>query len=82
MCVSLLNASVIVIGGSMAEAGEQLIAGMREVVYARSTPLATATQNLAIVPSRTGADAGITGAANMALDHVLAPENLQMLAAS
>ncbi|WP_442858174.1 ROK family protein [Arthrobacter sp. SLBN-100] len=80
MCVSLLNPSVIVIGGSMAEAGEQLIAGMREAVYARATPLAT--QNLAIVPARTGADAGITGAAIMALDHVLAPENLQMLAAS
>ncbi|WP_279539029.1 MULTISPECIES: ROK family protein [unclassified Paenarthrobacter] len=80
MCVSLLNPSIIVIGGSMAEAGEQLIAGMREVVYARSTPLAT--QNLSIVPARTGADACITGAAIMALDHVLAPENLQMLAAS
>lgn len=80
MCVSLLNPSVIVIGGSMAEAGEQLIAGMREVVYARSTPLAT--QNLSIVQARTGADAGITGAAIMALDHVLAPKNLEMLAAS
>nr|WP_012311518.1 ROK family transcriptional regulator [Arthrobacter sp. AK-1]ABR66986.1 putative isomerase [Arthrobacter sp. AK-1] len=80
MCVSLLNPAVIVIGGSMAEAGEQLIAGIREVVYARSTPLAT--QDLSIVQARTGADAGITGAAIMALDHVLAPENLQMLAAS
>lgn len=80
MCVSLLNPAVIVIGGSMAEAGEQLIAGIREVVYARSTPLAT--QDLSIVQARTGADAGITGAAIMALDHVLAPENLEMLAAS
>ncbi|WP_087873235.1 ROK family transcriptional regulator [Arthrobacter globiformis] len=80
MCVSLLNPAVIVIGGSMAEAGEQLIAGIREVVYARSTPLAT--QDLSIVPARTGADAGITGAAIMALDHILAPENLEMLAAS
>ncbi|AMB42113.1 MULTISPECIES: ROK family transcriptional regulator [Paenarthrobacter] len=80
MCVSLLNPAVIVIGGSMAEAGEQLIAGIREVVYARSTPLAT--QDLSIVQARTGAEAGITGAAIMALDHVLAPENLQMLAAS
>lgn len=79
MCVSLLNPAVVVIGGSMAEAGEQLIAGIREVVYARSTPLAT--QDLSIVQARTGADAGITGAAIMALDHVLAPENLQMLAA-
>lgn len=80
MCVSLLNPSVIVIGGSMAEAGEQLIAGMREVVYTRSTPLAT--QNLSIVQAKTGPDAGITGAAIMALEHVLAPENLEVLAAA
>lgn len=80
MCVSLLNPAVIVVGGSMAEAGEHLIAGIREVVYARSTPLAT--QDLSIVQARTGADAGITGAAIMALDYVLAPEKLEMLAAS
>jgi hypothetical protein len=41
MCVSILNPSLIVTGGSMTEASEQLIAGMREVVYSRSTPLAT-----------------------------------------
>jgi predicted NBD/HSP70 family sugar kinase len=79
VCVSVLNPSVIVIGGSMAEAGEQLMAGIREIVYARSTPLAT--QHLSIVQARTGADAGIIGAGIMALDHVLVPENLQTLAA-
>ena len=46
-CVSLLNPSVIVIGGSLAQAGESLIAGVREVVYGRSLPLATS--NLQIV---------------------------------
>ena len=45
--VSLLNPSVIVIGGSLAEAGDPLLAGVREVVYRRSLPLATA--NLRIV---------------------------------
>ena len=40
-CVSLLNPSVIAIGGSLAQAGESLIAGVREVVYGRSLPLAT-----------------------------------------
>ena len=80
MCVSILNPSLIVIGGSMADAGEHLIAGMREVVYSRSTPLAT--QNLAIVQARTGADAGVIGAGIMAIDHVLAPENLEVLTAA
>ena len=35
-CVSLLNPSVIAIGGIMAGAGEHLLAGIREVVYQRS----------------------------------------------
>jgi predicted NBD/HSP70 family sugar kinase len=80
MCVSILNPSVIVVGGSMGEAGEQLIAGMREVVYTRSTPLAT--QHLSIVQARTGADAGVIGAGIMAIDYVLAPENLDALTAT
>jgi len=80
MCVSVLNPSVIVIGGSMAEVSEQLIAGMREVVYSRSTPLAT--QHLSIVQARTGADAGVVGAGIMAIDYVLAPENLSVLTAA
>jgi predicted NBD/HSP70 family sugar kinase len=80
MCVSILNPSLIVIGGSMAEASEQLIAGMREVVYSRSTPLAT--QHLSIVQARTGADAGVIGAGIMAIDYVLAPENLALLTAA
>ena len=41
-CVSLLNPSVIVLGGSLAAAGDHLLAGVREVVYNRSLPLATA----------------------------------------
>ena len=45
--VSLLNPSVIVIGGSLSLAGDPLLAGVREIVYRRSLPLATA--NLRIV---------------------------------
>ena len=64
-CVSLMNPSVIVLGGAMAEAGEHLIAGVREVVYRRSMPLAT--ESLHITLSQTGADAAVLGAAG-ALD--------------
>jgi predicted NBD/HSP70 family sugar kinase len=72
--VSLFNPSVIVIGGSLAQAGEHLIAGVREVVYRRSLPLAT--QDLRIVQSRTGDRAGIIGAAVMVIDHALAPSQV------
>ncbi|HEX7135656.1 MAG TPA: ROK family transcriptional regulator [Iamia sp.] len=70
--VSLLNPSVIVIGGSLAAAGDPLLAGVREVVYRRSLPLATA--NLRIVPARGGERAGIIGAACLVIDEVLAPD--------
>ncbi len=71
-CVSLLNPSVIVIGGSLSRAGEYLIAGVREVVYQRSLPLATS--QLRIVATTTGQRAGILGAAALVLDEVLSPQ--------
>ena len=74
-CVSLVNPSVITIGGSMARVGEHLIAGVREVVYTRSTPLAT--EHLAITQSQAAADAGVIGASMLAIEHVLSPEALQ-----
>ncbi|WP_146906746.1 ROK family transcriptional regulator [Cellulomonas aerilata] len=68
-CVSLLNPSLIVVGGVVAEAGEHLLAGIREVVYRRSLPLAT--QHLRIVTTRTKGRAGVLGASAMAAEHVL-----------
>ncbi|UCR90624.1 ROK family transcriptional regulator [Mycetocola spongiae] len=68
-CVSIINPSVIVIGGSISTAGDHLLAGIREVVYSNSIPLAT--ENLTIVQSRVGAHAGIIGAGVMAGNHVL-----------
>ncbi|GAA4003337.1 ROK family protein [Allokutzneria multivorans] len=70
-CVSLLNPSVVVLGGQLVNATDSLLAGVREVVYARSLPLATGS--LQIVSARTGAQAGVLGAATMVLQHVLAP---------
>ena len=75
--VSLINPSVITIGGSMARVGEHLIAGVREVVYTRSTPLAT--EHLAITQSQAGADAGVIGASMLAIEHALSPESLTAL---
>lgn len=69
--VSMLNPSVIVVGGSLATAGEHLLAGVREVVYRRSLPLAT--QHLRIVPGSAGEQAGIVGSAVMVIERVLSP---------
>jgi predicted NBD/HSP70 family sugar kinase len=70
-CVSLLNPSLIVVGGVVAESGEHLLAGIREVVYRRSLPLAT--QHLRIVTTRTKGRAGVLGASAMAAEHMLSP---------
>jgi glucokinase len=78
-CVSLINPSVIAIGGSMARAGEHLIAGVREVVYTRSMPLAT--EHLAIVQSAAAENAGVLGASMLAIHHALSPEGIDALAA-
>ena len=77
-CVSLINPSVIAIGGSMAQAGEHLIAGVREVVYTRSMPLAT--EHLAIVQSSAGAHAAVIGASMLAIHHALSPESIDAMA--
>lgn len=69
MCVSLLNPSVVVIGGRLGVSVEEIIAGVREVVYRRSIPLAT--QHLNIVPARGGEYAGVRGAALMVIEEAL-----------
>lgn len=72
--VNLLNPSIIVLGGSIARAGEHLLAGVREVVYRRSIPLAT--QHLAIVQSQAGDRAAVLGAAIMVAREVLSPASV------
>lgn len=70
--VNLLNPTLIMIGGNLARAEQQLIAGIREVVYRRSTTLSTT--NLVIAPSSLGDRSGVTGAAALVIDHILTPE--------
>jgi len=68
--VNFHNPSVIVVGGDVALAQEQLLAGIREVVYQRSLPLAT--RHLRIVRSPLEDRAGIIGAAAMVIERLLA----------
>jgi glucokinase-like ROK family protein len=69
--VNLLNPSLIMIGGDLARAEQQLLAGIREVVYQRSTTLSTT--DLTIAVSTLGDRAGVIGAAAMAVDQILTP---------
>jgi predicted NBD/HSP70 family sugar kinase len=72
--VNLLNPAVIIIGGDLAAAGDQLLAGVREIVYQRSTALAA--NDLAINTSTLGDRAGILGAAAMVIEDVLDPASI------
>jgi len=71
-CVNFFNPEVVVIGGDMAEVHEQLLAGVREVTFQRSLPLAT--RDLRTLPSELGDRAGIIGAAILVIEHVLAAD--------
>ncbi|MEU6861093.1 ROK family transcriptional regulator [Glycomyces sp. NPDC046736] len=77
--VNFFNPSIIVIGGSLALAGDHLIAGVREVIYQRSLPLATG--HLRIAAARTGESSGAIGAGVMVIEHALDPSRLDGLIA-
>ncbi len=77
--VNLMNPAVIVIGGDLAYAEDQLFAGVREAVYRQSGTLATSS--LQIVKSRLGDRSGVTGAAITVIDRVLSAEAVDQLLA-
>jgi predicted NBD/HSP70 family sugar kinase len=77
MAVNLLNPEVIVVGGDLVDAHDQLLAGVREVVYQRSTALAT--QSLRIEESQLGQDAGIEGCIVLALEALLVADAIDDL---
>ena len=75
--VNMFNPRVIAIGGQLAHTDEQLFAGIREVVYRRSLPLAT--RNLQIVRSELDPLGGILGLAQLLVDGIYAPQRVQEL---
>jgi predicted NBD/HSP70 family sugar kinase len=78
--VNFFNPAVIVLGGDLADAHEQLFAGVREVVYRRSTALAT--RHLQIVRSRLGVHAGVVGCAVTVLEQILSQDAIDARVAS
>jgi glucokinase-like ROK family protein len=71
---NFFNPSLIVIGGGVAHAGDAYLATVRQVIYARSTALAT--RELIVQLSRLGGRAGVIGAASMVLDQLFAEAQL------
>jgi len=69
--VSFLNPEVIAIGGTLAGTGDDLLAGVREVVYSRVLPIAT--RGLKIVAVDHSPHAALIGAAILVSEMELGP---------
>ncbi|MDB5527307.1 MAG: hypothetical protein JWR51_410 [Devosia sp.] len=73
---NLVNPSLIVIGGVVAESGgDSLLAGIREAVYRQSHPMVS--RDLQIIRSQMGASSGLVGAAQVVVEELFAPAMLQ-----
>ena len=72
--VNFFNPALIVIGGGVANAGDSLLATIRESVYRRSLPLAT--RDLRIVRSPLDKRAALVGGAFMVADELFSRQRL------
>jgi predicted NBD/HSP70 family sugar kinase len=77
--VHFFNPSVIVLGGRMAQFGDEMLAGVRSVVYRRALPLAT--RRLSVELTTLGRRAGIIGGVVLGVEHVLSQQGLQAMLA-
>lgn len=78
--VNFYNPSAVVVGGSMADLRDDLLAGIRGVVYHRALPLAT--RRLTIETTTLGLRAGVTGAVMLAAEHACSPAAMSQFAAN
>lgn len=72
---NMLNPSLIVLSGSLAQTNDILLAAVREVVYGESHPLVT--RDLRINASRLGSSASLIGAAAVVVDALFEPARLR-----
>ncbi len=75
--VNCFNPATIVVGGPLAPLHDDLLAGIRAVVYQRATSLAT--RSLTIESSQLGERAGVIGAIALMRGHLFAPGGLTRL---
>jgi glucokinase-like ROK family protein len=71
--VNFFNPRLILIGGGVSNIGHQLLSSLRQAVLLRSTPLST--RDLRIEYASLGADAGVTGAIWLGLEHMFIVEH-------
>jgi len=74
--VNFFNPSMILVGGGVANIGNQLLASIRQAVLRRSTALATRELNISYSPMST--EAGVTGAIHLALEHLFVVQDKAM----
>lgn len=72
--VHFYNPARVTIGGSVSAASDELLAGIRAVVYQRALPLAT--RNLVLANSVLGEYAGVAGATVLGIEHVLSADGI------
>jgi predicted NBD/HSP70 family sugar kinase len=77
MLVHFYNPARVTLGGSLTEVSDELLAGVRSVVYQRALPLAT--RNLVLTHSVLGDHAGLAGAAVLGIEHVLSATEIDAL---
>ncbi|RRO19968.1 ROK family transcriptional regulator [Saccharopolyspora rhizosphaerae] len=77
MLVHFYNPKRIVLGGLITSVGDELLAGVRSVVYRRALPLAT--RHLALANSTLGRSAGLAGAVVAGIEDVLSPAGIHRL---
>ncbi|MCE3553927.1 ROK family protein [Pseudonocardia sp. RS11V-5] len=75
--VHLYNPARVTLGGSLTAASDELLAGVRSVVYQRALPLAT--RNLVLTNSVLGEYAGVAGATVLGIERVLSAESIGLL---
>jgi predicted NBD/HSP70 family sugar kinase len=69
--VNVLNPSMIVVGGELAQTGDICLAAIREGIYRHAQPLVS--RDIGIVRSRMGRSAGLLGAALVVLGDLFEP---------
>ena len=79
MLVHFYNPARVTIGGSLTAASDELLAGVRSVVYQRALPLAT--RNLVLANSVLGEYAGLAGAAVLGIEQALSASEIGTLTA-
>jgi predicted NBD/HSP70 family sugar kinase len=73
--VNVLNPSMIVLGGELAQTGDICLAAIREGIYRHAQPLVS--RDISIVRSRMGRSAGLVGAATVAMGELFTPTFLE-----